>query len=496
MIRSNLPLLIPLTYLITAFFVVLFGTWKKHIAYPILMLGAITACAFSSTGLAVVLSEGTMRYTLGGWAPPIGIEYVLDELSSFMLVFISGISLFVLFHSHQSVLFELPDKVVPFYGVSALFLGGLSGIVVTGDLFNLYVFLEITALSGYALVAVGQPKAPIAAFRYLLVGTIGATFYLLGLGYLFLLTGSLNMIDVRNILLLSPHNFAYVVAIVMMVVGFAFKMALFPMHGWLPDAYTYAPSTGTALMAPLGTKVSAYALIRLLFYVFDKNVISSQLHIMDVIAWLSAIGILYGSVLAIAQNDLKRMLAYSSIAQIAYVGLGLSLGNSYGLIGALLHILNHGVMKATLFLVSGNLQFKTGNSTISLLNQSVRKRMPWTSAAFVVAALSMIGIPPTAGFFSKWYLVLGGIEASHWIFVAVILISSLLNAVYFFRVIEAMYLYKGKSNTTETEQPQKAEVPFGMLIPTLVLASFVLLLGLLNVVIVEHVLMPITSKIF
>ena len=202
--------------------------------------------------------------------------------------------------------------------------------------------------------------------------------------------------------------------------------------------------------------------------------------------------------MAIAQKELKRMLAYSSVAQIGYIGLGIGLANPLGLIGAVLHVLNHAFMKSCLFLVAGNFRIKLGHSNIFKLTDAIRKKMPWTMTAFTLAALSMVGLPPLAGFFSKWYLVLGTIKNSSWIFLGVILLSSLLNAVYFFRILEKVYLRstadKGEE-TGDTENQKRDEVSPSLLIPTLVLGGGLLVLGILNAFIVKGIIEKIIPMV-
>jgi multicomponent Na+:H+ antiporter subunit D len=316
--------------------------------------------------------------------------------------------------------------------------------------------------------------------------------------------GSLNMADVRAILPSYADQPTVLIALALMVLGMGIKMALFPLHGWLPDAYTYAPSTSSAIIAPTGTKVGAYVLIRLLFFVFGFSFITKTIPIANVVTWLAAIGIIFGSIMAIAQKELKRMLAYSSVAQVGYIGLGIGLANPMGLVGAVLHILNHAFMKGCLFLVAGNFRFKLGHSNIFKLEDSIRKKMPWTMAAFTVAALSMVGLPPMAGFFSKWYLALGTIKSAAsswtgWIFLVVILISSLLNAVYFFRVLEKVYMrpitskkevphHDHHSGGNEETDIKRDEVNGSMLVPTLILAVGLIVLGLLNAIIVKGII--------
>jgi multicomponent Na+:H+ antiporter subunit D len=489
MILNHLPVLVPLLFLFGAIATAALGTWKRVLAYPIVLLTAAASVVVSVAALTDTLQKGRISYHLGGWPPPIGIEYVLDPLAAFFTLLITGVAFVVLIYARPSVERELPDRVVPYLAVSMLLLMGLSGMVITGDLFNLYVFLEIVALSTYALVAIGDKPAPVSAFRYLLLGTIGASFYLLGVGFLYMTGGSLNMADVAKILPHIATDQTVVAGVVLIVIGLGLKMALFPMHGWLPDAYTYAASASSALIAPLGTKVAAYALLRVLFFVAGPDYVRLTLPLTDVIGWLSVVGIVFGSVMAISQKELKRMLAYSSVAQVGYIGMGIGFASPLGMIGAVLHVLNHALMKACLFLVAGNLRARVGHSMIPQLTRSLRMSMPWTMAAFAVAALSMVGIPPMAGFFSKWYLVLAGVEESNWLFVAVILLSSLLNAVYFFRVLEKVYLVKGESDSpAEERSDERHEAPTLMLAPTLALAVAIILAGFANAWIVDHVI--------
>ncbi|MBS3944256.1 MAG: monovalent cation/H+ antiporter subunit D family protein, partial [Melioribacter sp.] len=414
MIERNLPALIPLIFLASALLIPILGLWKKKLAYPLAIIATLTSASLSVYGFIYVLLNGTIRYNFSGWIPPIGIEYVYDPLSSFVVLVINFITLVVLTHSFIPVTIDLEFKQTAYYSVVMLLLTGFNGMVITGDLFNLYVFIEISSLAGYALIAVGEKKAPFAAFRYLIIGTIGASFYLLGIGYLYFMSGTLNMSDLAAIMPMIKDSPTILVALILIVVALGVKMAIFPMHGWLPDSYTYAPTSTSSLIAPIGTKVGAYAMMRILFFVFGADYFSKELPVGDLIAIFACGGIIFGSVMAIAQKELKRMLAYSSVAQIGYIGLGIGLANPFGFIGAVLHLLNHAFMKATLFFIAGNLRNKTGNSDITLFDDSYRKKYPWTMASFTIAALSMVGLPPLAGFFSKWYLVLGTIENSKW----------------------------------------------------------------------------------
>lgn len=488
MIAEHLPALPILLYLFVALLMPLANELGRGLPWTLSWLTSLTVAALGGYGLWLTSSGGAIRYAMGGWSPPIGIELVADPLSCFFTFAIGAVSAFVLLHSRESVERDCGAKnAMTFYASSLLLLAGFSGIVGTGDLFNLYVFLEISALAGYAVLGCGSAKAALSSFRYLIIGTIGASFYLIGIGLLLSKTGSLNMVDVAAILQVDGLGPVTTLAVVFIFVGLGIKMALLPLHYWLPDVYTNAPATSTALVAPLGTKVAAYALLRLGYEVLPYEALLADLRIFDVVLYLGAVGIVWGSIMAIAQDNLKRMLAYSSVAQIGYIAVGFGLATPNGYIGAVLHVINHAVMKACLFLVTANLERQGEGTSIKGLNASLRKKMPLTCACFALAAISMIGLPPTAGFFSKWYLLLGSYDQGSWVLVVVILVSSLLNAVYFFRVLERLYLGKDED---APDAPKRARLPWVMGLSTLVLALSLLLLGFSNVYIVSNFISP------
>lgn len=490
-IISQSYILIVVIPLISAFLTLAIGSWRKSFCYPLVII-ALSLSLFSSiVTLNTVVNKGTIHYYLGNWDPPWGIEYVVDHLSAFMAIIVSFISLVVTIYSKRSVEQELPEKIVYFYCTSLLLVAGLLGIVVTGDMFNLYVFLEIASLAAYALIAIGEEGAPLASFRYVIMGTIGACFYLLGVGYLYIVTGSLNMANLSQVLPDLYHSKVVLVAFAFFIIGVAIKIALFPLHTWLPDAYTRAPSTVSALIAPLMTKVGAYVMIRIMFTVFRPYFSIEVIPVTTILSWMGAIAMIMGSIFAIIQSDLKRMLAYSSIAQIGYIVLGVGLANRMGLTGGLLHILNHAFMKGCLFLVAGAIVYKMGMRDIYKF-KDLYKKMPFTMAAFTIAAFSMIGIPPTCGFFSKLYLILGSIDAKQWVFVALLLMSSMLNVIYFINVVRHAYFEPPKPDYAHDGGAREAvvmdEVPLSMLIPILVMAAGIILLGIFNGKIISTVL--------
>jgi multicomponent Na+:H+ antiporter subunit D len=483
------PALVVVIPLIFAFLALLFGWWRKGLCYPITIMALALSFLASIHALYTVCTTGTIHYYLGKWEPPWGIEYVVDHLNALILVIVTFIGLVVAISSRRIVEQELPEKVVYFYCLFLLQVTGFLGIVITGDMFNLYVFLEIASLAGYALIAIGEEGAPFASFNYLIFGTIGACFYLLGVGYLYINTGSLNMADLSRILPALYESKVVLVAFAFFLVGVSLKMALFPLHVWLPDAYTYAPSAVSALLAPLMTKVGAYVMIRIMFTVFEPRFSIELIPATTILGWMAAGAILFGALLALAQSDLKRMLAYILVSEVGYIALGVGLANRNGVTGAILHILNDSIMMLALFLIVSAIMYRSGNREIPRLRYMHRK-MPFTMAVLVIAGLSVIGIPPTCGFFSKWYLVLGAIDANKWVFVAVLLVSSLLNVVLFFRVIENAYLEPEEEHPPEDLEVAFAfkEAPLSLLLPILIAGAGILSLGILSGEIISSVI--------
>jgi len=489
MLLDHLPALLAVVPLVAALALPLAGAVRPRLVYPLAVgAGAVTA-VLSLLTLERVLTRGVMRYHVGGWPPPWGIELVVDHLSAFVAVTVSGLAALALLYAGPAVRSGTAGSPAPFFGLSLLYLASLMGIVVAGDLFNLFVFLEVASIASYALVASGGGRALMAAFRYILLGTVGASFYLLGVGHLYLLTGTLNMADLSQRLPELAASRVLLVAVGFLVIGLGIKMALVPLHGWLPDAYTYAPPAVTALIAPVTTKVAAYALARVLFSVLGAPAALAGIPLMSVLAWAGGAAILVGGVLAIRQNDLRRLLAYSSVSQVGYIALGIGLANRPALAGAYLHILNHAMMKGCLFFAAGAVAARLGGSALTDL-RLMHRRMPVTTACMVVAALSMIGIPPAGGFFSKWYLLVGALEAGHTLLAGVIVGGGLLAAVYMFKVLEHACLARpDEAGHASAESPDgRAEAPAAMLIPLVALSVGIVTVGIWSAPIVSGVL--------
>jgi multicomponent Na+:H+ antiporter subunit D len=488
---QQLPVIIVVAPLVTSFVIFFTGWWYKRIAFP-LAVAAMSICLFSSVGiLNSVIVNGTISYWLGGWKPPWGIEYRIDHLNAVMLVLVSLLSLLATVHAKKSVERELPEKTTLFWSLFILMITGLLGICITGDLFNLFVLLEVASLSGYALIAMGEDKATYASFRYIIIGTIGASFYLLGVGYLYIASGSLNMLDLSQLLPKLYYSKAVLAGFAFILIGLSIKMALFPLHGWLPDAYTYALSAVSAAVAPLMTKVMAYVIIRVMFTVFRAEFPISVLRVTDIMVWFGTFAILFGAVMALSQNDYKRMMSYVIVAEIGYIIGGIGVANATALKGAIFHIVNDAMMVACLFSVAGLVMYKTGGHQIDDF-KGIFKTMPITASIYTTGALAIIGVPPTCGFFSKWYLLLGGIKAHQWGFVAALLVCTLINVAIFFRIFDKGLYVHGQKNVPDDKgssvAPHTGEAPLSMLVPAFVLALAILLTGIFNQAILNKVI--------
>jgi len=441
------------------------------------------ACALTVSWLvlaiAVMLVQrvydgGTLSYALGAWAMPWGIEYRVDMAGALMILIIAAIGAIVMPYAWRSIQHEMLRKQVSlFYTCYLLCLTGLLGIVVTGDVFNLFVFLEISSLSSYVLISLGSTRRALtAAYQYLVMGTIGATFILIGVGFLYMMTGTLNMMDLSQRLPEVADTRTIRVAFAFVTVGVSIKLALFPLHLWLPNAYTFAPSAVSAFIAATATKVGVYVLLRFFFTVFGIRFSFDAMHVGEILMLLAVAAILVASLVAVFQDNVKRMLAYSSVAQIGYIILGISLASVDGVSAGMLHLFNHAVIKGALFLAMGCIFLRLGSVELRDMH-GLARQMPWTMAAFVVGGLSLVGIPLTAGFISKWYLVSAVLAEGYWPLAVLILVSSLLALMYIWRVVEAAYFFVPGAAMHKVK-----EAPAIMLIPTWLLIGANLYFGI------------------
>jgi len=462
-IAEHLPALQVVLPLLSAPFCVAFR--NGTIAWIIAMVVGWLSLAITIALLSAVLDGSVISYALGGWPPPIGIEYRIDVVNAFVLLIVGAINAIVLPYARRSIAAEIPtERVYLFYATYQLCLTGLLGIAITGDAFNLFVFLEISSLSSYVLISLGRDRRALtAAFRYLIMGTIGATFFVIGVGLLYAVTGTLNMVDLSNRLDDAEGTRTILVAFGFIAVGMGLKAAIYPLHMWLPNAYTYAPSTVSVFLAATATKVSIYALLRFFFSIFGADYWSAMGHSGVLLMVLAVVAMLSASTVAVFEPNAKRLLAYSSIAQVGYIMLGISLATTTGLTAAIVHLFNHAIIKGALFMALGCVFLRLGTVRVADLS-GLGKAMPWTMAAFTAGGLSLIGVPLTTGFISKWVLVEATIETGQWYLAVFVLIASLIAIGYIWRVVETAYFTPRPEGA-----PAVSEAPAALLIPTWIL---------------------------
>lgn len=447
---------------------------RRSLAFAVVLAASWIALAIAVMLWLQVAESGTISYAIGNWPPPWGIEYRVDRLSAFVLVLVSGIAAIVLPYSRASIEAEVPSQQhYLFYTMFALCLTGLLGITITGDAFNIFVFLEVSSLSTYVLIALGRNRrALVASYQYLIMGTIGATFIVISIGLLYLMTGTLNLADMGLRIAAVQDTRPVLAALAFLTVGISLKLALFPLHQWLPNAYAFAPSAVSAFLAATATKVAVYVLLRFYFSVFGQSQVFEKLPMQEMMLLLALAGMFAASTVAIFQSDLKRLFAYSSVAQIGYIILGLSFGSHNGLTATIVHLFNHGITKGAIFMLLGGVALRVGGTRLAQV-QGLGQRMPWTSLGIVVCGLSLIGVPGTAGFVSKWYLLLAALEKGQWWLVFLIVASSLLAAAYVWRFVEAAYLREPRADTAGI-----GEAPWSMGLPTAVLVLATVYFGL------------------
>jgi multicomponent Na+:H+ antiporter subunit D len=493
-VNTNLPVLLFLLPFMAALIVAATGWLFRGSARWVALLALVATAAVSLMAVPRVLRHGTLVTHMGGWPPPIGIEVLLDPLSAFVAVVVGVVALIVVVGSTGQASQELAGRETVYYACVLLLVSGLMGIVVTGDLFNLFVHIEVASLSAYALVAAGERPAPRAGLNYLIIGSTGASLYLMGVGFLFAGTGSLNMADVARLLPTVDPRLTLVGGLLIFS-GLGVKMALLPLHMWMPPAYQHSPSVAASLMAPLVTKVSAYALIRVLFWVFSPGTLGSHTILLEVVALAGAAAILGGGVMALMQNDLRRLLAYSSIGQMGVIALGIGIANTTSLTGAVLHIANDALMKGALFLFAGIALLRFGVRDVNELSR-LRGRAPWTAAAVAVAGLSLVGIPPLSGFFGKWYVLSGALADERWGMAAALVVGSLASVGYVFRIIEQLFFTRHASDIPDADgavpgdRTTAREGSAEAVIACVVLAVLVILLGIGNQRLVSLLIIP------
>ena len=431
------------------------------VVVPLLLspIAAMTPMAGLAWGLAVVgcggaflsalLLQGAVaggesfRYHLGNWEPPWGIEFVVDAASAFTVLVMSGLAFVVTLFARSALTAEIAEADAgKAYSAWLLACGGLSGLVMTGDAFNLFVFLEISALSSVILIALGagrDRRALIAGYNYLIIGAVGATFYVIGVGFIYAVTGSLNMIDLATRIPDVPQTTVVMVGFGFMMAGILVKAAIFPVHVWLPAAYAFAPSAVSSLLAAIATKASLYVMARIVFDMFVGVPEMTGFAMQFVLVPLALAGIFIGTILAIYENDIKKLLAFSSVAQIGYIGLAFGVSTTAGIAAGFIHIGNHALIKGGLFVAVGAYAVTLGRRINLGQMTGLGRRMPITTTAFLICGLSLIGLPLTAGFISKLYLVRALLEADMLVVVGLVLATSAMSVAYLWKIVEILW---------------------------------------------------------
>jgi multicomponent Na+:H+ antiporter subunit D len=453
---------------------------NKRVAWAstFIVTAILTLTAFS---IALYNAEvGTTIYKMGGWAPPHGISLVIDALNAPVIVLIAVMALITVIYAMPATIAEIkPNKRAPFYAAFLLGIAGLLGMVVSGDAFNVFVFLEVSSISTYVLVAMGAARdrrALSAAYNYLILGSIGATFFVIGVGFLYMEPGTLNMADMARILAdMDGGSRVAKIAFGFIVIGLGLKLAMFPLHAWLPGAYAYAPTPVTAFLASTATKAALYLLLRFTFFVFDPSYTYVADVLMFVLVGLGIFGMLFASLQAIFQTDVRRMLAFSSVAQVGYMLLGVGIATTASVAAGYLHLINHAVIKGGLFLALGAMWYRFGITRTQDF-QGLGKTMPWTMGAFTILGLSLIGVPFTAGFVSKINLADAAADAGWWWAVGVIMLTSILALIYIGRVLLMAYFQDPPE--VNGVVVKRNEAPILMLFPMWVLALASVIIGI------------------
>lgn len=431
-------------------------------------LSTLVLLFFSWTLTGTVDIQKMLLYRLGGWIPPWGISLVADGLSSFMLLIVNLVGFLVMLYAIK-YMERYTDK-WKFHSLFLLMLAGMNGIILSGDLFNLYVFLELASISGYALVAFGtEPQDLEASFKYAIMGSIASIFILLGIGLLYSYASTLNLADLSLVLSEKPAGLLIGFISVLFLAGFGLKAALVPFHAWLPDAHSSAPSPVSATLSGVFIKtLGIYALSRIFF-----NVLGASSKVLFIMMVLGVISMAVGALLAIGQSDIKRMFAYSSISQVGYIVFALGIGTPLAILGGLFHLFNHAIFKPLLFLDAGAIEYSTGKRELEKLG-GLNSKLPFTGATSLIGSMSISGIPPFGGFWSKLIIIIAAAQAGYFWMAGVACLTSIVTLAYYLKFQTFVFLGKLDASNEEAK-----EVPFSMKMSMLALAVICLISGLM-----------------
>jgi len=376
----------------------------------------------------LINASGTIFYQLSGWKVPYTISLVVDNLSAFVLFLVSLVAFFSTLYSIGYM--RRFSSLSNYYGLLMLLIAGLNGVTITGDLFNLFVFMEISLIATYALVAFqGEAEHYEAAFKYAILGSISSTLILFGIGCVYSATSSLTLMQIS---IKSAETPVLYLAYGFFLTGFGLKASMFPFHSWLPDAHPSAPSPVSAMLSGVLIKVlGAYAMIRVFFMVFQKSSL-----VLETLLVFGAITMVVGAIMAFGQNDIKRMLGFSSVSQMGYIIFALGLGTPLGILGAIYHMLNHAVLKGTLFLDAGAIEMSEGTRD---LEKMTGKSDQTVYVSTLMASMGISGVPPFGGFFSKLVIIMAAIYSGKYIYALIALAVSVITLTYYLKMLKKAF---------------------------------------------------------
>ena len=407
------------------------------------------------------------------------VSFFVDHLSFIMFICIGMVSISSLFVAKYTIPEEGRFKFINLLILTSL---GMSGIVMVKDIFSLYIFMEITAVSSFLLIAFSRSLESLeGSFKYLVLSAVATVLMLSSIGILLLVSGSTSFSDIASAIATSRNSSLIVLAIGLFVCGLFIKGGLVPFHGWLPDAYTAAPASVSVLLAGVVTKSAGiYTLIRIVtsLFAFDQPV-------NNVLMLIGMISIFVGALVAIGQDNFKRMLAYSSISQMGYIILGLGCGTSLGIAGAAFHLFNHAVFKSLLFINSAAVEKETGTCDMNKMG-GISQKMPVTGATSIIAFLSTCGIPPLAGFWSKIIIVIALWQASHYAYAALAILASIITLAYFLSMQRRVFFGKLKMGLEGLKDTDK-----GVLAVSVILATITIGVGVFFPFVFNTLILPV-----
>ncbi len=413
-----------------------------------------------------------INYYMGGWNPFIGIPLVLDGLSGLMLVIINFIGLMSSIFSVRYIE-KLYTSKLRYYGLFLLTIAGLNGLVLSGDIFSIYVFLELASIASYALVGFGNEAEELeASFKYLVMGTVASFFILLGIALLYGATGTLNLAGIATAIYTQGVTGPFKIAFILLISGFFIKAASIPFHSWLPDAHSTAPASISAILSGVVVKITGiYCIIRIVYNVFGVSPLISH-----ILLYIGLISIILAGIMAFMQTNLKRTLAYSTISQLGYVFFALGIGTPLAIFGAMFQLFNHAMFKPMLFLNAGSVDYETDEKDINKLGKLADK-MPVTSTSTLIGSLSISGVPPFNGFWSKLIIIIAAIQANLIGPAVWAILGSILTLSYYSKILR--YGFFGKGNKfNEKKWKDFKEVPAFMLVPVITLTIMCIIGGI------------------